>query len=67
MRGLPSWPTKVARGVTRGFDSYLILQCTVKLGATPNLIMQGSKVLRFTDSDFGLKFIDWIEMTKTDQ
>ncbi|CAG5896577.1 unnamed protein product [Menidia menidia] len=42
----------------RGYDSYLILSVAVKMGITPSLITQGSKILCFTDADFNLKFID---------
>ncbi|KAM9741015.1 uncharacterized protein ACNS7B_012259 isoform 1-T1 [Menidia menidia] len=42
----------------RGYDSYLILSTMVKMGITPSLITQGSKILCFTDPDFSLKFID---------
>ncbi|XP_023194843.1 uncharacterized protein LOC111609654 isoform X1 [Xiphophorus maculatus] len=42
----------------RGFDSYLLLNSMVQLGIKPFLIMQGGKVLCFTDPDYKLKFID---------
>lgn len=44
----------------RGFVRYLILRHYVRLGLTPSLIIQGSKVLQFVDTDFRLKFIDSI-------
>ncbi|KAL3976503.1 olfactory receptor [Sarotherodon galilaeus] len=42
----------------KGFDSYIILSHLVGEGMTPSLIMQGSKIICFTESDFLLKFID---------
>lgn len=43
---------------SKGFDSYLILNTLVKMGVEVSVIMQGSKVLCFTDPDFNLKYID---------
>lgn len=42
----------------KGFDAYIILRVMVKQGLKPNLIMQGSKVISFTDPDFKLRYID---------
>lgn len=42
----------------KGFDAYIILRVMVKQGLKPNLIMQGSKVIRFTDPDFNHRYID---------
>ena len=46
----------------RGYNSYLILNVVWQLGIKPSLITQGSKILCFTDCDFGLKFIDSLSM-----
>ncbi|XP_034055149.1 uncharacterized protein LOC117534968 isoform X1 [Gymnodraco acuticeps] len=42
----------------KGFDSYLIINAMLEQGLKPSLIMQGSKVIYFTDQDFGQKYID---------
>lgn len=41
----------------RGFDSYIVLNAMVALNMRPNLIMQGSKVICFTDVDYELRCI----------
>jgi len=42
----------------KGFDSYLIINAMIEQGLKPSLIMQGSKVISFTDQDFRQKYID---------
>ena len=42
----------------RGFDSYLILRGLIDLGMSPSLVMQGSKIICFTETDYLLRFID---------
>ncbi|CAI5684871.1 unnamed protein product, partial [Oreochromis niloticus] len=42
----------------KGFDAYIILRAMVKQGLKPKLIMQGSKVISFTDADFNQRYID---------
>ncbi|XP_029975791.1 uncharacterized protein LOC115408984 [Salarias fasciatus] len=43
---------------SKGFDSYLIVNTMVKLGIEPSLIMMGGKILKLSESDYNLKFID---------
>ncbi|CAK6983526.1 uncharacterized protein LOC117474988, partial [Scomber scombrus] len=43
---------------SRGFDSYLILNAMLELGIKPSLIMQGSKVICFTEPDYAQRYID---------
>ncbi|KAL3987174.1 homeobox protein Nanog [Sarotherodon galilaeus] len=42
----------------KGFDGYLILSRMAKQGLKPHLIMQGSKVISFTDPDFNQRYMD---------
>ncbi|XP_034080793.1 uncharacterized protein LOC117551842 isoform X1 [Gymnodraco acuticeps] len=42
----------------KGFDSYFIINAMVAQGLKPPLTMQGSKVISFTDEDFGHRYID---------
>lgn len=46
--------------IQEGFDGYLILKGMVQMGSTPSIIMRESKVLCFEDTDYQLKFIDWL-------
>ncbi|XP_025766946.1 uncharacterized protein LOC112848118 [Oreochromis niloticus] len=42
----------------KGFDGYLILSRMAKQGLKPHLIMQGSKLISFTDPDFNQRYMD---------
>ncbi|KAL7395566.1 hypothetical protein ABVT39_019352 [Epinephelus coioides] len=43
----------------RGFDRYIVLNAMLSLNLKPEaLIMQGSKVVRFTDADYKHRYID---------
>lgn len=42
----------------RAFNSYLVVKSMVELDLQPSIIMQGGKILCFTDSHYQLKFID---------
>ena len=42
----------------RGFDGYFILKWLTKNGIAPDVIMDGSKVLRLDVKEFGIKFRD---------
>ncbi len=41
----------------KGFDSYLLLNAIIEQGLKPSLIMQGSKVICFTDLESQQKYI----------
>lgn len=45
---------KLVCSIQQGFDGYLILRGMVQMGSTPSIIMRGSKVLCFEDTDYQL-------------
>ena len=43
---------------SKGFDGYIVINTMLELGLKPSLIMQGSKVICFTDGDYKHRYID---------
>ncbi|XP_055370497.1 uncharacterized protein LOC114869276 isoform X1 [Betta splendens] len=43
---------------SKGFDGHILLSAMVSLGISPHVVMQGSKLVLFTEPHYNLKFID---------
>lgn len=43
---------------SKGFDGHILVNAMLSLGIKPELVLQGSKLILFTDPDFQLRFID---------